>query len=142
MILIRSDIEGKEAVYKEIKEPFEKEGFSLGGGWGYEGGMMDAPLGQEEGKTIYLRIPIQVIEGALDHEDAKIRFGTPFIVNHVVQTGTMVDPTENPFFGTGGISSLTNQFTEPLDKDARIENEGEWTTKAEEYLSRIIRHLQ
>ena len=52
-------------------------------------------LWREGGESIFLRIPIYVLDGELDHSKALIEFGTPFVIKHVVNIG--LDHDENSF---------------------------------------------
>lgn len=131
MLTITSELEGKRAFYGDVRTIFEKEGFSLCGGWEYYYAYFDAILMQKEGVTIYLRLPAHVIQGKLDHEDACLQFGCPFLIKHVVHTGLTDEP-----FKTLDIVGL-NQFQAPLDPDDGIVNETKWRQAGEEVLHRF-----
>lgn len=70
-------IEGKRAFYGEVREDFESLGFVINGNWEYHKAIFDNILSQHEGVTIYLRIPIYVLQGQLDRDDAFLS-----LVNH------------------------------------------------------------
>lgn len=114
---IESSLKGKEGVYGEIRDILEPEGFSLAN-WNYQQGYLDRKL--DDKGMVYLRLPIRVEEGMLDNTDALLQFGTPFVLKHVYQTGT----EENVGYYLGpNASALVNQFQEPVDKDAPVEEE-------------------
>lgn len=143
MIPVPSEIEGKEARYGEIEQSFQKEGFVLGGNWEYDSGYFDAALEREEGETIYLRLPVQVVAGELDDSEARLKFLQPLLVRHVVNTEIMTNddslsvvdqvlPTAN---------SLVNQFQKPLETDGDIHDEQQRLQKAQEAISKIMPYV-
>jgi hypothetical protein len=143
MIPVPSKINGKEVIYGEIEEAFTREGFVLGGNWDYYEGYFDNPLEQNEQETIYLRLPIQVVAGQLNDADARIKFGQPFLVRHVVEIGvdTEVDPLPLIDQIPGQATFLVNQFQTPDEKDGEIYNKQERIEEAKEAIERILPYL-
>jgi hypothetical protein len=142
LLNINSEIAGRVAKYGDIKEYFEKEGFILGGNWDYEGGYFDKELSQDIGETVYLRIPVMVEQGMLDDAEALVKFGTPFVVKHVVHTGSEEDQEQNAFMDQTGLSPLLNQFQTPIDTDGDIDMPEYWVEKSQEAINKILKHLQ
>jgi hypothetical protein len=141
VIQFQSEIVGKEAVYGEIKEPFEREGFTLGGNWDYGEAFFDAILEREKGETIYLRLPVHVVEGQLDDRDSRLSFEQPLLLRHVVHTG--IDKDEN-LLALGAMpltSSLMGQFQEPAVPDGEIHEQNLRLEKASQAIKRIMHYL-
>lgn len=128
MHVIESSITGISGNFEEIRDAIDNDGFTLAN-WDYDHGFFDKQL--DEKAMVFLRIPIEVIDGQLDSIDAFIRFGTPFVLKHVYQTDVEVDPGDT----TGLFSSFVNQFQEPADKDASVE--AHWVEKATEVLRQL-----
>jgi hypothetical protein len=141
MLAIQSEITGKRVKYGEIKDLFESEGFVLGGNWDYKGGYFDAVLAHEGGETFYLRIPVKVVDGALDDLEAELVFGEPLVLKHIVHTGVEEEQVQHPFLDETGVSALWNQFQPPLDPDDIIENKEKWMQKADEAIAKVMRYL-
>lgn len=142
MIPVPSDIEGKQAVYGEIKDPMEKEGFVLGDNWEYDSGFFDGVLDEEYSASLYLRLPFEVIEGELDGDKAVLRFEQPFILKHIFNLDFSKGHTENPSYDPLQAGYLMNQFQEPADNDGEIENADYWIEQAKSRLSKIAHLLQ
>lgn len=134
MLELTSTIEGKRAYYGEFCAHFEKDGFTLCGGWEYDHAYMDAILYQQEGVTLYVRIPVYVVEGRLDELDALVEFGKPFLIKHVLNIGL----TEDEDFSGLDAAGL-NQFQKPLDPDDRIEKERRWQHAGELLVEKVTR---
>ncbi|MFC6331826.1 YugN family protein [Paenibacillus septentrionalis] len=115
-------IEGKHAYYGEIKDAFEERGFVINGNWEYYKAFFDHILHQHEGETIYLRLPIYVLQGKLDRDDAFFEFGQPFLLKHLVHTGIASDDNDFGILDAIGLA----QFQKPLDPDDKIEKEDKW----------------
>ncbi|MBO8173354.1 MAG: hypothetical protein H0Z33_15905 [Bacillaceae bacterium] len=137
MYPVESNIEGKQARYGDIRKKLEEEGFVLGENWDYQAGFLDGVLKQEYDNTLYLRIPVEVVEGELDSDDALLRAGTPFLLKHRVNTGYSQGHTENPTYDPLQAGYLVNQFQEPLDRDEELDNVDYWAEQARHRLSRI-----
>ncbi len=135
MISLPSALENREDSFDRIREVLEQHRFSLGGNWDYDHGCFDRSL--DEAQKVWLRIPFRVTEGHADSEtkfsDAVIQIGTPFVLKHVYNE--KLDP-EAPVQVTGG---LFNQFQEPADKDADVEDV--WVDKASELLKEVEKAL-
>jgi len=90
-------------------------------------------LWRDGGESIYLRVPIYVLDGALDHSSTLIEFGKPFVIKHVVNIG--LDHNENSFVtGTTGL----DQFQTPLDPDDYIYDKSRWTKAGEEAVQQVF----
>lgn len=119
MIRLQTGLEGRKTNYGIMRNRLEESGYHLGGNWDYHTGYFDRVLNREEGETIYIRAPFDVITGMLDEDSASIQFGTPYIIKHVVNIG--FDGEESSL-----LTSTFNQFQEPLDKDGRIADKSKW----------------
>ncbi|MBS4208719.1 YugN family protein [Bacillus sp. FJAT-50079] len=134
MFQIQSEIEGKRAYFGLVRDIFKSYGCSFCSNFEYDQGKFDALLWRENGESIYLRIPIYVLDGELDHSNAFIEFGTPFIIKHVVNIG--LDYDENSFV-TGTTTGL-NQFQTPLDQDDYIYDKSRWAKAGEEAIEQVM----
>lgn len=133
MLQIPSDIEGKHAYYGEIRDGFEKENFYLGGNWEYYDAFFDSVLTRDGGMTMYVRLPVKVIRGKLDRDDAYLEFGRPLVLKHILHTGFVEADLEFAVLDVTGL----NQFHKPLDPDDRIENTDKWRKVGEQAIERI-----
>ncbi|WEK53196.1 MAG: YugN family protein [Candidatus Cohnella colombiensis] len=133
MLHISSELEGKQVFYGNIRKPFEEAGFQISNNWEYRHAYFDSILFQNEGVTIYLRIPAEAIEGKFDQDEALVQFGGPFLIKHIVHTGNGEDDEDFSMLDVVGL----NQFQKPLDPDDRIKQEGKWLRAGEEALNRI-----
>ncbi|NGQ96649.1 hypothetical protein G3578_15910 [Brevibacillus sp. SYP-B805] len=131
MQTIESRLAGVEGTFGDVRDLLAPDGFSLANNWEYYAGFFDRKL-DEEG-MVFLRLPFDVIQGKLDTADARIRFGTPFVLKHVYQTGVEehIGYTSGPL-----VAPVVNQFQEPVDKDAPLERH--WVQQAEA----IVRQLE
>lgn len=132
MIHLETDIEGKQMSFGYAQEHMKKFGFTMGGGWEYDSGMFDGVMHREDGETIYVRMPFQVLKGELDRQDAWIEFKQPFVIKHVVNLG--LDNDTNSLLTTAGL----NQFQEPLDQDGLIRDKSKWQEFGEETVGEIL----
>ncbi len=137
MLDIPSDIEGKQAYYGDLHKPFEHAGFHLNGNWEYDHAYFDSVLHQQEGVSIYLRLPVKTVQGKLDQEDAVLEFGRPFLLKHIVHIGPVEEDSDYSMLNAVGL----NQFQDPLDPDDRIEQEGKWRSVGEQAIGRIERYI-
>lgn len=126
-------IEGKKAHYGEIKNNFEKLGFVINGNWEYHKAFFDHILHQHEGVSIYVRLPIYVLQGQLDRDDALFEFGEPFLLKHVVHTGVAPGDMDFSLLDVVGLS----QFQSPRDPDDKIEKEDKWRQVASTAINRL-----
>jgi hypothetical protein len=128
-----TSIVGKEGTYGELRETFARFRFHLGGNWDYDHGSFDRILAEEGEATIYVRVPFDVTEGELDAPEAKVVFGNPYVLKHVVQTDTTLNEE-------GFDSGLLNQFQEPADPDAGLD--GKWVEEGRRVVEEVARTLQ
>ncbi|MGM9924763.1 MAG: YugN family protein [Bacillus sp. (in: firmicutes)] len=110
---INSKITGKTLPLYEMERLMKPIGYSIGGNWGYDHGYFDYKMADEPG-YVYLRVPFQAVQGALNHEGVVVRVGTPFILAH--QYEDEVDEGAS----SGVLATVFNQFAEPVDRDAEI----------------------
>jgi len=120
MLKLQTGLEGKTASFGVVSDCIRELGYHIGGNWDYDRGCFDHILCQEGGETIYIRIPFIVTEGELDDYEASIKFGTPYIIKHVVHVG--IDRDGDSLLDATGFS----QFQQPIDKDGKIINKNRW----------------
>ncbi|GAA4727049.1 hypothetical protein GCM10023228_37830 [Brevibacillus fulvus] len=133
MQTIESRLNGVEGTLGVILETLAPEGFTLAN-WDYTKGYLDCKL--DEKGMVFLRLPIKVEEGMLDNEDALIKLGTPFVLKHVYRDGL---ETEIGYDIGAPVAALVNQFQQPADKDAPVEQK--WIDKAQELLCKVEQML-
>lgn len=132
MLHLHSALEGKEGTFGAIFPSLEKIGFRLGDNWDYNHGSFDALLSRENGESIYLRTPFDVIEGELDHDNAVIQFLRPYIIKHVVNIGLERDG--NALLTATGLE----QFQTPVDKDGHIHDKSRWEEVGERAIHKLM----
>ena len=120
MLKLQTELEGKTASFGIVSDCIRGLGYNMGGNWDYDKGCFDHILCQEGGETIYIRIPFVVTNGELDNYEASIKFGTPYIIKHVVHVG--LDRDGDSLLDATGFS----QFQQPIDKDGKIINKNRW----------------
>jgi len=120
MLKLQTELEGQTASFGVVSDCIRELGYHMGGNWDYDQGCFDHILCQEGGETIYIRIPFVVTEGELDHYEASIKFGTPYIIKHVVHVG--LDFDEGSLLDATGFS----QFQQPIDTDGKIIDKNRW----------------
>ncbi|MCM3567768.1 YugN family protein [Neobacillus mesonae] len=136
MIKLQTGIEGKRANFGVARSVFDSYGCSFCSNFDYDQGKFDALLYRDGGESIYLRVPIYVVDGALDHSNAHIEFGTPFVIKHVVNIG--LDYDENSFVtATTGL----DQFQKPLDQDGHIYDRSRWEKAGTEAVQEIMNSM-
>jgi hypothetical protein len=119
MIALQSEVVGKEIKLKDLEDKLKPLGYDIGGGWEYDHGYFDYKIDEEEGYT-FLRLPFQAIDGELEQRGVTVRIGKPFLLNHKYQEGLDDNPDVfNGMFRMAYNSSI-NQFQEPIDKDAEV----------------------
>ena len=116
MITLQSKLENSEQYYAQFRTALEPLGFHLGGNWDYEHGYFDKALDDEN--KVWLRLPFIAVNGDFDEQsrDIYIRLGKPFILNHLYQDN-------NDEASMSPLGSLVNQFQEPVDVDAPVDEE-------------------
>ncbi|MBO8164569.1 MAG: hypothetical protein H0Z34_12720 [Brevibacillus sp.] len=134
MQMLHSTITGKEGVFGQIRELLADDGFTLAN-WDYDRGFLDRKL--DDKGMVFLRLPLEVRHGHLDEADAQVQFGTPFVLKHVYQSGV---EEHIGYEGSNVIAPLVNQFQEPVEKDAPLDDG--WVEKAEAVLRRVERKLE
>lgn len=120
MLTLQTELEGQTASFGVVSDCIRELGYHIGGNWDYDRGCYDHILCQEGGETIYIRIPFVVTDGELDDYHASIKFGTPYIIKHVVHVG--LDRDGDSLLDATGFS----QFQQPIDKDGKIINKNRW----------------
>ncbi|HEY8341421.1 MAG TPA: YugN family protein [Calditerricola sp.] len=129
MVELEWALAGRSGEYGKIRAVLESEGFVLGGGWEYDHAYFDRELARTEGETVYLRVPLTAEQGTIGQDDARVRLGTPFVLNHVVHLGSHIDRAEaisNPFL---------NQFSPPRERDGSVTPE--WVEAGRTVLARV-----
>lgn len=131
MIPISSELEGQEKKFTEMHALLAEHRFALGGSWDYHSGSFDRPL--DEKHEVWLRIPFQVTDGNIDSEmsenNARIRFGTPYLLRHLYREGNDPEASLRVF------GALFDQFQSPADPDAEMDSR--WIDEGKSLLSRI-----
>ncbi|MFH5185881.1 YugN family protein [Paenibacillus sp. TAB 01] len=131
MIPLQSGLVNREEAFDQVREALHRFEFALGGNWDYDHGYFDRYL--DEAHKVWLRIPFQVTHGALDGDteatDAIIRLGEPFVLKHLYNEGLDREAQVNT------LGALVNQFQEPVDKDAAVEDK--WVQQAKRLLTEV-----
>lgn len=120
MLKLQTELEGQTASFGVVSDCIRELGYHMGGNWDYDQGCFDHILCQEGGERIYIRIPFVVTDGELDHYEASIKFGTPYVIKHVVHVG--LDRDGDSLLDATGFS----QFQQPIDKDGKIIDKNRW----------------
>lgn len=124
MIPLQSNLENMETSFATADQNLNKFNFTVGGNWDYEHGCFDRNL--DEANKVWLRIPFEVTSGTFDPEQdnvqADIRIGTPFVLKHLYNEGLDKEAGLMTYRG------LVDQFQDPVDKDAEVEQE--WVNEA------------
>lgn len=131
MVPLESTLVGREEAFNQVRQYLNTKEFSLGGNWDYDHGYFDRYL--DEAHKVWLRIPFQVTHGVLDGDNesttAVIEIGSPFVLKHVYNEG--MDKNAQ----AGFVTSLVNQFQDPLDKNAPVEDK--WVSQAKALLKEV-----
>lgn len=135
MLVVESAIEGRVIRFDRMCKLVKRHGFFLCGNWNYDRGKFDTILWREEGETIYVRIPFTVVKGMLDHRNAELRFGTPFVIKHVVNLG--LEKESEGLLTVAGFS----QFQKPLDPDGKINDHDQWREIARQAIDPLLREV-
>ncbi len=127
-----TSIVGQEATFGVCSDVFGRHQFHLGGNWDYDHGSFDRILAEDGEATIYVRVPFDVTEGELDAPEARIVFGTPYVIKHVAQADTTLN--------TEGLDSgLLNQFQKPADPDAPLDEQ--WVEEGRRVVEAVAQML-
>jgi hypothetical protein len=131
MIPISSVLESREQHFIETKQLLEKQHFTLGGNWEYDGGSFDRPL--DEDHKVWLRIPFEVVVGNIDsveeENDATIKLGTPYVLKHLYREGN------DPEASVRVVGALFDQFQSPSNPDAEVE--AQWIDRAKQTIHEV-----
>lgn len=131
MIPISSVLESREQHFIETKELLEKQQFTLGGNWEYDGGSFDRSL--DEDHKVWLRIPFEVVVGNIDSveedNDATIKLGTPYVLKHLYREGN------DPEASVRVVGALFDQFQSPSNPDADVETH--WIDRAKQTIHEV-----
>ncbi|MFP7232762.1 YugN-like family protein [Bacillus subtilis] len=114
MITIPSAIDGQSFLLQELEQVMKPLGYVINGGWEYDHGYFDYKIDDRDG-YLFLRIPVNAVQGSLDERGAAVRIGTPFMLRQVFQAELDDNAKGGPF------QSLFNQFSEPERRDAEID---------------------
>ncbi|WP_026104972.1 YugN-like family protein [Halalkalibacterium ligniniphilum] len=120
MIELQSTVENKEFKLKDLEDKLKPLGYTIGGGWEYDHGYFDYKIDEDAGYT-FLRLPFKATDGEIGERGVVVQLGKPFLINHKINQG--LDNHVNPFNGLMDMNaaSFVNQFSEPVDKDATID---------------------
>lgn len=135
MLPLESDLEGRVIRFDMMCKVAKRHGYFLCGNWDYDHGKFDTILWREGGETIYTRLPFIVVKGMLDRRDAHLRFGTPYVIKHVVNLGL-----EKESAGLLEVAGFA-QFQKPLDPDGQINDHDQWKEIARASIAPIIREM-
>lgn len=133
MYRVNSELEGKKFALIDMEDALKPLGFSIGGGWDYDGGSFDYQLGHDDG-YVFLRIPFRAIDGSLDQHGAIVEVMQPFVLKHRYEAGLdkEADVTNR--------NALINQFQSPVEKDADVNEQ--WVESARKMLQKVERELK
>lgn len=124
-------IEGQTAGFEHFRTRLTPLDFVVGANWDYNHGLFDRALDGVD--KVYLRIPFQVVEGEFDgestQESTRVQIGKPLVIKHIYEEG--IDEGAD----TGLFSSLVDQFQDPIEKDAPVEDK--WVVKAREVMAQV-----
>lgn len=113
MRMLSSHMAGSIYPLFELENTLKPLGFVIGDNWDYDHGYFDYKLKEGDG-YLYVRVPFETVQGALEEDDAIVELGTPFLLNHKIRLGN--DETAE----AGNITASFNQFQAPVDPDAPI----------------------
>jgi hypothetical protein len=131
MIALTSELEHQVEGFISLNDYLGKFEFTLGGNWDYNHGYFDRYL--DEAHKVWLRIPFEVTSGSMDgisdESDAVVKLGAPFVLKHLYNEGLDPEAVPNVY------GSLIDQFQEPIDKDAEVEEC--WIEQAEHIIKKV-----
>lgn len=119
MIPLQSAIDGKTFKFESLEELLKPLGYSVGSNWEYDHGYFDYTIDQDNGYT-FLRIPFHTEYGELGQSGTTVIVDTPFILSHRYQED--LDDYTSSGSVPVQVSSLVNQFSEPVKKDGEIDH--------------------
>ncbi|WP_050616203.1 YugN-like family protein [Bacillus testis] len=117
MIEIPTRLTGKTFALASLETCLRALGYTLGGNWEYDHGYFDYKIADLPGYT-FLRLPIYAYQCDLDEKGASVRLGTPFILAHQYQPGI-----DGSYSKPSTLTAVFNQFAEPIEKDATVQDE-------------------
>lgn len=134
---IQSVFENRIEDFDRMKDYLYRYQFTLGGNWDYDHGCFDRSL--DDANKVWLRLPFEVTRGRLEGAETpnpgtQIRIGTPFVVKHLYNDG------EDPEAVARTIGALFDQFQDPIDSDASLEEA--WVRKGTELLREVEQGLK
>lgn len=135
MLTLESPIEGQVIRFDMMCKIAKRHGYFFCNNWDYHHGKFDTILWREAGETIYARLPFKVIEGMLDQKRARLQFGTPYVIKHVVHLG--LERESEGLLTVAGFS----QFQKPLDPDGKINDHDQWKEIARASIAPMIREM-
>jgi len=131
MHVLSSSLTSQVHDYVTAQNALAEQGFVLGGNWEYDHGSFDCAL--EEKRQVWLRLPFEVATGSIDsesaHNDATIKFGQPYVLNHVYNEG--LDSEAHP----RALGALLDQFSDPVEPDGQVESR--WIEEAKRKLQTV-----
>ncbi|MDQ0270909.1 YugN-like family protein [Cytobacillus purgationiresistens] len=113
MYEIPSRIEGKQYHLFKLEQKLKPNGYSIGGNWDYDQGAFDYKIDAQDGYH-FLRVPFKAIDGQLDTSNCTVELGRPFLLSHIYQDG------QDDHANVSNFTASLNQFSEPVDKDAKV----------------------
>ena len=112
----QTSIENTQGSFGRFRDFFEEQGYVVGGNWDYHQGYFDKQLDDELG-YLFVRIPVFMVEGEFGDDVAQLRVGTPFALRHKYNPG--IDHRGD----IGVVTASFNEFQEPVDPDASLEEQ-------------------
>ncbi|SDJ63279.1 YugN family protein [Salimicrobium halophilum] len=112
---LSSQLEGREFMFKEVKEALEKLGFVLASNWDTEHGYFDYVLETEPAIEV-LRIPFAAEDFEGEESGGHVTITCPFLLKHQYEAGNDIDAKG------GAIRGMFDQFQNPTDKDAAVDS--------------------
>jgi hypothetical protein len=131
MMSLPSSLENAVERFDRVRDVCRQCGFTVGGNWDYDHGTLDRPL--DEANEVWLRIPFSVIRGRFDPDagssDCTVKLGRPYVLRHLYRQG--IDRSGD----IGVMSALVDQFQEPVDPDATVDDH--WLEAAKAVLNEV-----
>ncbi|MGG1574237.1 YugN-like family protein [Fictibacillus sp. NRS-1165] len=114
MIPLQSKLENEVFAFNELEDKLKQIGYTIGGNWDYDHGYFDYKLDDEVGYT-FVRVPFTAYEKEIGDDGAMVTLGEPFLLAHKYQIGL------DDNVSAGNLSGSLNQFSEPQNPDASID---------------------